>query len=540
MREFAGASPSIRIRGRLQRAVDTTWLAAATFFIAYAIGNNLSLAPEHPALVLSFGLAFAVSAATPMSFARGSYLVRVDLTDAVVLISLFYLDPYELLLLVIFGATLGTIRAQHGLGERIMHLADLLVTFAPATLLFSLPIGADHVLASDKLVIAAIVIAIPNLVFHLLFSMITGSGRLPHSSSRIFIMRVFNTIMNLAIAIIAIALLKSQPVALPALFVLVAAFVIASRGMRRTIADRDRLTWLVELAHTLQHEPRIDVCEFLADSLKVFYPTASFVIADYEPSGGVALDASYPLGITNSGPRWLLIRDPHTNHPALFDPTDEDFVSAAAAVVREYHSRHHAESRLKQATLHDPLTGLPSRRLLNELIGQTIANAYRSNAHCAVVTLNIDHFQTINDNHGHEIGDQVLLEVASRIRYVLRSNDILARPSGDDFVIVLPNVRAKSDVERVVIKIMDVLSEPLDIGDGIRVFSSLGAALFPENGQIAKELLHAAGTAMLEAKTDQAGWQFASNARKYRRGIEPAFTEDSDVDWQHTTAKPLS
>jgi diguanylate cyclase (GGDEF)-like protein len=513
------APSATHAQNRLRRVVDSSWLLAASAYIAFVLGSHIGLHPDSDTDVLAFAAAFAFAAAIPMSFTRGHYLVVVDLTDAVVLTSLFFVDRFDLLLAILLGFLLSQPRARRrGIGDRVSALTDLVVTFAPAGLLFSLPIGHVNSASITELVALGAMIAIPNLLFHVLHA---------HSISRVAAMRLFNSLINISIAMIAVTLLKTQPLTLPALGVIVGAFILATRGMRRTSYYRNRLEWLVGWSNKLDETPNDDLENYLVDSLTDFFPQIKFEVADYEPSGG-ARYKTFALGTNSKGPRWLLAEDIQGKGALKLLTETESFIASACSFLKSHNTVEASKEQLRSATLHDPLTGLPSRRLLDELINQSIVTARRNHAHVAVVAFNCDRFKEINETHGHEIGDYFLIEVASRVRYVLRSNDVLARLGGDDFVFLLSSVRNKSDVEHVILKVLDALEAPIDIADGIRAWISSGVALFPENGETAKELLHSASEAMNEAKTTQNGWVFASNAQSHR--FAP---ENVPVEWQH-------
>ncbi|NVK87611.1 MAG: diguanylate cyclase [Gammaproteobacteria bacterium] len=149
----------------------------------------------------------------------------------------------------------------------------------------------------------------------------------------------------------------------------------------------------------------------------------------------------------------------------------------------------------------DPLTHLPNRELLAILVEQAIHRSQRHQIPFAFVFIDIDHFKAINDAHGHDVGDQVLIMVSQRITAVIRSMDILARLSGDEFCLVVEELENEQAIEQVLYTLQEALKQPLEIGDlTLNVTVSIGVSLYPLNGNSYKALLKSADLAMYDAK----------------------------------------
>jgi len=160
-----------------------------------------------------------------------------------------------------------------------------------------------------------------------------------------------------------------------------------------------------------------------------------------------------------------------------------------------------AEERLAHLAHHDALTNLPNRLLLADRLSQSLAHARRRGRCTAVLFFDIDRFKQINDSLGHAFGDKVLSAVAAAVRASFREGDTVARPGGDEFVIVLDDVAQPNDVAVVARNIQTVLAEPLIIdGRPMVVSASVGVAIYPEDGEDAQTLLRNADTAMYKAK----------------------------------------
>jgi diguanylate cyclase (GGDEF)-like protein/PAS domain S-box-containing protein len=169
-----------------------------------------------------------------------------------------------------------------------------------------------------------------------------------------------------------------------------------------------------------------------------------------------------------------------------------------------------AEQRIEHMAHHDALTGLPNRVLLRDRIQQAIAQAHRNGTQLAVLFVDLDHFKTINDSLGHQLGDRLLQSVASRILVCVREGDTVSRVGGDEFVIVIPGLGSAADASPVASKILDVLATAFHLhGNDLHVAASIGISLYPADGADAETLMRHADTAMYHAKdSGRANFQF--------------------------------
>ena len=176
-------------------------------------------------------------------------------------------------------------------------------------------------------------------------------------------------------------------------------------------------------------------------------------------------------------------------------------VISLLSLAQDVSSRIQAEERLQFMATHDGLTALPNSVLLNDRLESAIARAARAKARVAVMFLDLDHFKDVNDTLGHRVGDLLLKEVSRRIRAALRQSDVLARISGDEFVIALEDLHDEDAPDHVARKILEEVRRPFQIeGNEIHVSGSLGLALYPEDGEDAETLLKNADAAMYHAK----------------------------------------
>ncbi|HZE61629.1 MAG TPA: EAL domain-containing protein, partial [Burkholderiales bacterium] len=169
-----------------------------------------------------------------------------------------------------------------------------------------------------------------------------------------------------------------------------------------------------------------------------------------------------------------------------------------------------AKARAQHLAGHDALTGLPNRRVLEDRLSQALALSYRNRQQTAVMFIDLDRFKTINDSLGHGVGDALLREVAQRLVKQLRVGDSICRIGGDEFVVVLPEVKRSSDVASVAQKVIEQLSHPVLIEEReLVVTPSIGISVFPDDGRDAETLIRNADAAMYHAKEmGRANYQF--------------------------------
>jgi diguanylate cyclase (GGDEF)-like protein len=181
----------------------------------------------------------------------------------------------------------------------------------------------------------------------------------------------------------------------------------------------------------------------------------------------------------------------------------------------------HSHLQNENATLahqasHDSLTGLPNRAFFEGRLSRSLRNAARQQDHLALLFLDSDHFKQINDSHGHAVGDEVLINVADRVRAQLREHDLVARLGGDEFAVLLTPLHSREDAERIAEKIIASMQLPmlLEGGESLTTSLSVGIAYYPDDGSDPASLLNAADAAMYQAKRKRRGqWQAAQTER---------------------------
>ena len=151
--------------------------------------------------------------------------------------------------------------------------------------------------------------------------------------------------------------------------------------------------------------------------------------------------------------------------------------------------------------LHDALTGLPNRRLLNDRLSLSIAHAHRNKSAMAVMYLDLDGFKQINDSLGHAAGDTLLRAVATRLVAAVRQEDTVARMGGDEFVIALWELNHPDSVAKLVSKVIQAVSQPYSIDERtVCMTASVGVGIYPTHGDDVETLMKGADRALIEAK----------------------------------------
>jgi diguanylate cyclase (GGDEF)-like protein/PAS domain S-box-containing protein len=187
---------------------------------------------------------------------------------------------------------------------------------------------------------------------------------------------------------------------------------------------------------------------------------------------------------------------------------DADGRDALAYVTHDVSVRKKAEQqlienqhRLDRMAHHDQLTGLPNRHYLTAFLPDAIAEAQAASTMLGVVFLDLDRFKHINDTRGHETGDKLLQEVATRLRAVVRDADVVIRMGGDEFVVVFRHVKSYDEVTLGAARIIETLNQPIIIDQHpLQTTGSIGVSLFPRDGSNMVELLKHSDTAMYQAK----------------------------------------
>ncbi len=226
---------------------------------------------------------------------------------------------------------------------------------------------------------------------------------------------------------------------------------------------------------------------------------------------GLSIDPSQPVA---SGTVWI-VHDTTQQHDNLLElrriqanleqrviERTVELETANRRLSAQIDEREQMEEQIRVLADHDPLTGLVNRRVLESQLDAVLSNAGGTRTKVGVLFVDLDRFKSINDSLGHETGDALLRLVASRLRDLTRSSDILARFGGDEFVLVLSDVEDLSRVDATAARLVEELSRPYPLnGKLLHVTPSIGGSIFPQHGRDRKSLMSRADAAMYHAKS---------------------------------------
>lgn len=184
---------------------------------------------------------------------------------------------------------------------------------------------------------------------------------------------------------------------------------------------------------------------------------------------------------------------------AIADTTGE--ITHYVAVFSDISQLKQDEARIRHLAYFDPLTNLPNRRLLEDRIHVAIAHAHRSGEPLALMFIDLDGFKHVNDTLGHDVGDELLVEIARRFSECVREDDTVARLGGDEFVVLLGGIEAGDPLDAVAARLIARAGAPVQLGSRtLAVTASIGIAEYPAHAQDSAQLLKCADTAMYRAK----------------------------------------
>lgn len=194
------------------------------------------------------------------------------------------------------------------------------------------------------------------------------------------------------------------------------------------------------------------------------------------------------------------------------DETETKYIKTVADTLAVVIERKQTEEALRKLAHNDPLTGLPNRSLFYDRLEQALAWAQRHRQEMAVMFLDLDHFKEVNDTLGHDMGDALLKETSVRLLACVRKMDTVARMGGDEFTVIITEMKSIEDAEHVAKSILEALLEPFVLdGKPCKVGCSIGIASYPKHGRDSETLLKHADTAMYQAKIERNTYRIFSD-----------------------------
>ncbi|MGH8503650.1 MAG: putative bifunctional diguanylate cyclase/phosphodiesterase [Gammaproteobacteria bacterium] len=209
---------------------------------------------------------------------------------------------------------------------------------------------------------------------------------------------------------------------------------------------------------------------------------------------GIGRRCEYRLVLNERGVRYL-------ESQGSVIRNDAGDVAKIVVVSRDVTERKQSEARIQYLAHSDGLTGLPNRTLLADRIGQMLAQNDRHGDSLALLFIDLDHFKTINDSLGHQVGDKLLKQVAGRLSQCMRKSDFLARLGGDEFLMAVGDIRHAQDVALIAQKIVTSIAHSYSVGDhALSTSCSVGISIYPDDGRDVQTLMRNADMAMYHAK----------------------------------------
>ena len=343
--------------------------------------------------------------------------------------------------------------------------------------------------------VAAVVSELGGMPIFALYDLIDGNGIGPVVWMAKSTIRALPVMASLGVIG---GLVSAQPAGLPFLAGPLGLLIWASRANVVAYDNRSRLDGLLSAATAVNAATSLEAVEehlIEASRSLLFLSTARIApVPPGESAHGAAIE------IAGQEERWLVAgaRDTDQRPWSEGDQRLLESLASLGATAMERAMLHQAAE--EQAT-HDALTGLLNRRAFHAAVEEEVARAPRHGRGLALLFIDLDGFKVINDERGHEAGDQVLVATASRIREVLRTTDSAARLGGDEFTVLLRYAASCDEAGRAAGRVADALRPRIDIGEGLTaaVTPSIGLAIWQERMD-AEELIRAADAAMYEAK----------------------------------------
>lgn len=270
------------------------------------------------------------------------------------------------------------------------------------------------------------------------------------------------------------------------------------------------------------------------------FPFAIFVIKDdniiYANQSGMDIVGAHPKNEIIGSPIWKFIQIEHQpslkkslwkgNQSAILGkikrvdgeirwvemsvmPVSFEGEDVKQIVVRDVTEEKDYEEKLKYFAYHDPVTGLYNRHYFTKKIKTMVEEAKKNNSMFGVMFIDMDDFKKVNDSFGHEMGDRLLIQFADRLKKNVREEDIVCRLGGDEFLILIKNIRGKQTLEEIATRLQKAFQVPYQLGDeSVVVISSIGISMFPLDGLDDKTLISRADQALYQAKKHRKGFQF--------------------------------
>jgi diguanylate cyclase (GGDEF)-like protein len=432
---------------------------------------------------------------------RGGVQEGIDIAELAIVALALSMPPAEALVTFVFASVVvdatidrALVKKVFNVGIRAMSAGVLLLVMQLLAPYTAMPHAGQYLAAAvggvaytfvNTLWLAAVVSSVEDQPFTAVFA----DG---------WVTRFSVALVSIMAGLVAGRLATHAPIALAGLAALLVLLAAEVRVARQAQRDRDKLRSVLDATSRIQAAEDPDEQEAaLVQAARELLLWRDVEVRALPPDEG---ELGSPLYVREGVERWLVARPRVDSDP--WSREDAAIVESLSSNASAALDRAHLQQELGRLALIDPLTGLANRRHMDEalamLLAPTTARPF------ALLVLDLVDFKSINDDYGHDVGDEVLRIVADRLRACVRGGDLVARLGGDEFVAVLPGVVSRSILRAVVDTLHARVSQPLD-ADGIMlsVSVSVGHALSPGDGSSVVDLMRAADRAMYEEKARQ-------------------------------------
>ncbi len=433
---------------------------------------------------------------------KGVVREAVDFAEASIVALALVLPPGEALAAFVVGSLVGELQRDRAFIKKVFNVSLRVVGAAILLGIVHLA-GSSHDVTAHRVTAvvfgAAAYTATTTLIMATLIASIGGTAITASLRGTLGI-RLAVWASAVAVGITAAGLTLHAPYALVGIFGALLMIHLTSNACRQAQLERERLEQMLkasaEIQSALDHDKQMEAVISAATEL---LPLREVTVQDAPPADS---EPGVRILVGETDEAWLVARPKPGSDP--WQEHDERVLlaltSAATVAIERVRTR---EELLHQARL-DPLTGLANRRYLDEELARLLKET--GGYGIAVLVIDLDAFKAVNDELGHTVGDAVLRTVGARLAAAVRSNDVVARSGGDEFVVVLQGIVDYAIARRVQDYIQAKLDEPADVsGWRLPTLASIGMAIGVDDGVTADVLLRTADERMYEAKARRAG-----------------------------------
>ena len=450
-------------------------------------------------------LAAALVAAdvVPLPVPRGEQLEDVEVEEPFLVAMLVLLPPVGILAAAVTATLIGNVRRRRAPLKSMFNLGNTATAVGLAVLTRHLALAGIGVelgdsAGADVAAAAAAVVVFVGYEMASVYTAISIADRRPFLAvaGESFGISSLITVSGISIGL-AVGLAGRvawwAPLTLLAPGVVV---LLLLRSHLHALRDRRRLDGLLHAATDAHASIDVrQVTDSVRQSTKLLLRAGDVQIRDQGPTGD-ELGARVSDGTAD---RWLVVSERHHLDP--FERGEQQLLEGLATIGSAALSNAQLVDRVAHQVVHDPVTDLPNRLLLEDRVSQAVARALRFGERFAVLALDIDRFKRVNESLGHAIGDQLLREASARLLGVVRRTDTVARTGGNEFTVLLANIHDGEEPVTLLESILDRLREPFHIeGRQLFVTASAGLAIYPDHGRTHKSLLDNADAALHRAK----------------------------------------